>query len=121
MTNKPPDNDQWVRVYYNFHEDTLSVQNTNGIVIAHQDRVVLREAEFRVQPAGRQRTIEEGVKNVHAKVHGHWALECPIECPVAVRYNPYEDDFFKTVDGGYEIEFSPWCIIEKDRCFIPEE
>lgn len=120
MPNREPEQDEWVRVYYNIPEETLSVQNTRGIVIHHQDRVILRDADFRVSEAGRQRCLEEECKNIHAKVHGHWALECPVECPVAVRYNPYEDGYFKTVEGGYEIQYAPWCILEGNRCFVPE-
>lgn len=120
MSKSLPDEGQRVRVYYNIPEDTLSVQNTNGIVIHHQDRVVIEDADFRVSEAGRQRVLGEECKNIHAKIHGQWQEECPVKCNIPVRYNPYEDGYFKTVEQGFPVEFSPWCIIEKNRCFIPK-
>lgn len=113
---------RWVHVYYNIPKDTLSLRGTDGIVFDHRDRVVLKDAEFRVQPAGRKRCLEEGQRNIHAKVHG-WlcSQDPPVDCPVAVKYDPFDAGVFQTVSGGEAVEQSPWVIIDKTRCYIPEE
>lgn len=118
--SKEPTDGQRVHAYYNIPKDTVSVRNTSRKVILHRDTVVLRDGDFRVSEPGRERVLENERKNVHAMVYGYWAEECPVECPVAVRYNPYEDPYFKTVEGGERIEEADWVIIEKDRCYIPK-
>jgi len=112
---------RWVHVYYNIPKDTLSLRGTDGRVFDHRDRVVLEEAEFRVQPAGHQRCVEEGRRNIHAKVHG-WLCpdEPPVDCPIAVKYDPFDADYFQTVDGGDPVDEARWVIIDKTRCYIPE-
>ena len=60
-----------VRVYYNLQKDCLSVIDTEtGKLYCHAHRVDLRNAKFRVQPAGRERVLREKRKNVHAYVVG---------------------------------------------------
>lgn len=115
-----PTEGQRVHAYYNIPKDTVSVRNTSRRVILHRPRVILKDAEFRVSERGRRRVIEEQCKNVHAMVYGYWVEECPVDCSLAVRYNPYEDPFFKTVEEGERVEEAEWAIIHKNRCFIPE-
>lgn len=63
-----------VFVYFNLHKKVWSVKaldgRNKGRVIAHADKVLLRDATFKVSEAGRQRVIREKRKNVHAGVVG---------------------------------------------------
>jgi len=51
-----------VQVYYNLHKKCLSVRY-KGIVIAHTRQIVLTDAKFHVQPAGREKVLREKKKN----------------------------------------------------------
>ena len=60
-----------VKVYRNLHKDCFSVVSVKtGKVIGHADVVEIKNAQFRVQPAGRKKVLEEKRKNVHAYVTG---------------------------------------------------
>ena len=63
-----------VECYLNLHKSkpgapVLSIRH-KGIVIGHARAVRIWDATFPVQPAGRRRVLETGVKNVHAFVRG---------------------------------------------------
>ena len=58
-----------VEVYYNLHKRCLSIRH-RGKVIEHAKSVILRNANFRVQPAGRERVLKQKRKKVHAYVAG---------------------------------------------------
>ena len=58
-----------VEVYYNLHKKCLSVRK-RGLVIDHVSSILLKNAEFVVQPAGRKRVVKEKRKNVHAYIRG---------------------------------------------------
>ena len=60
-----------VKVYFNLNLDCLSVIDAEtGLLYCHAHRVEIHNAEFRVQPAGRERVLREKRKNVHAYVIG---------------------------------------------------
>ena len=63
-----------VFVYYNLHKKCWSLKalsgNQKGRVVAHGDAVELKDCEFKVSEAGRQRVLRERQKNVHAGVAG---------------------------------------------------
>ena len=60
-----------VKVYFNLNLDCLSVIDTEtGLLYCHAHRIEIHNAEFRVQPAGRERVIREKRKNVHAYIIG---------------------------------------------------
>lgn len=90
-----------VRVYRNLHTGTYSVQErqrSSWIVVAHCDRATLRDAEFRVSEAGRQRVLRERRKNVHAYVYGITARAPSwfdmLKYTDNVAYNPYRGASF---------------------------
>jgi hypothetical protein len=97
-----------VEVYWNLHKHVWSVRSCKtGRVIAHAERVVLRDVSWTVQPAGNRRVRETGRKNVHAFGRGTLAaldgvmwqrLDVPVPKAIdagargrlePVRYNPY--------------------------------
>lgn len=58
-----------VEVYWNLHKHQYSIRS-KGRVIMHADKVMLRDAKFVVQPAGRERVLATGQKSIHAFVRG---------------------------------------------------
>lgn len=108
-------------VYRNLANGCWSVK-VSGLVALHADTVLLRNAEFVVSEAGRQRVLKERRKNVHAGVRGEvvWASVINVRHPffgmhkhrlqdlsdvpvlrdgVGVTYNPYESGFFTYFNG----------------------
>ena len=92
-----------VEVYWNLHKKLFSVRalegENKGRVIQHAYKVKLEEASFVVQPAGRERVLREGKKNVHAFVRGRIANSGFEDChedfsDEKVTYNPYIYDTF---------------------------
>jgi len=73
-----------VHVYRNLgnaSKERYSIRQ-GGLVVGHADEVYLRDCEFRVSEAGRQRVLQEGRKNVHAYIKGRtlsgaalWAIK----------------------------------------------
>jgi hypothetical protein len=92
---------QKVKVYYNLHKHTFSVQK-NNIVVLHADYVKLNNVEFRVRQRGMEKVRQEKSKNVHAFVIGNLVDYCKYPCdeipeePTGniVTYNPYKFDSF---------------------------
>lgn len=110
-----------VDVYYNLNKGCLSLRALDGPergrVVGHADSVVLKDAEFVVQPGGRQRVLKEKRKNVHAFVRGilqavnslvrmHPATARP------VMYNPYLYDSFVTRDTKEPVVSAPQVLIQ---------
>ena len=56
-----------IYVYRNLNQKCWSIKY-RGLVIAHTPTAFMWDVEFRVNEAGRQRVLREGVKNVHAYV-----------------------------------------------------
>ena len=89
-----------VKVYYNLHKNCFSVVSLErgenyGRVIAHCDQIVLKNVQFKVSEAGRQRVLREQKKNVHAYAIGHiYTGELPILRSYSVTYNPYKYSSF---------------------------
>ena len=108
-------------IYFNLHKKCFSIRH-NGFVVAHASTVVVDEATTKVSETGRQRVLQERVKNVHAGVVGAvrefdgvatergkamgWFDGClPISSELIdkanmrkVSYNPYKGNTFFYVD-----------------------
>lgn len=84
-----------VHVYRNLHKNCWSVRH-KGKVIKHLDELILTEASFHVQPAGRAKVLRENRKNVHAYVKGYLddglAIRSSRKTPIT--YNPYKFGYF---------------------------
>lgn len=91
-----------VRVYFNLHKHTFSIQRRSDKgwrVSDYADEVLLEDVSFKVSEAGRQRVLATGQKNVHAFVTGTLVSEVP-PTTIGVRYNPHQSSKFITSDGG---------------------
>ena len=92
-----------VEVYWNLHKKCYSVRH-KGKVIDHVPYVALRDVQWVVQPAGRQRVLRERKKNVHAFARGTWLRgnneldlsnqELGLTKRQPVKYNPYQHKSF---------------------------
>lgn len=121
-----PDPSKRVEVYRNLNNGMWSVRQ-EGKIIFHCNRLVLRDARYRVQDAGRERVRKEGRKNVHAYISGYLSnvrgyhretKDLPKDKDGCLRdarvsYNPYTDEHFMcpTRDGKNRmlIWSSDWC------------
>ena len=94
-----------VYVYRNLHKNCWSVRQ-EGIIVAHTNKITLKDARFLVSPAGRSKVIKEQRKNVHAGISGYpvdeqemWDFHLKLDSHARnVKYNPYKYDSFVTED-----------------------
>jgi len=118
-----------VDVYYNLHKKTFSIR-CKGRVIAHRDRVTIKNPEYIVGEKGRQRVLNERSKNVHAFVRGTLMDNASVETWIdkhhgmkvafKVKYNPYVHDTFVTAFDGEPIHKSEWAVLSKKTDLPPE-
>ena len=107
------DLNQPVEVYKNLSRDCYSVRQ-GGIVRFHTHAICLKDVEYKVSEAGRQRVLREKRKNVHAVVKGTivhsrelWFEKLPFPADW-VTYNPYKNDSFYVVGDGEKIKKSQY-------------
>lgn len=103
--------DKSVFVYFNLHRKLWSIKSRKtGRVLAHTDKVVLKDAEFRVGQAGRRRVLEERRKNVHAGVAGEWvdSYSSELDFDTPVTYNPYKYETFVKVESETPVKSAEW-------------
>ena len=111
---------QKVRVYWNLHKKTWSIQDCkSGLVIDHKDKVVLEIAKFVVRKGGQKRVRTEGKKNVHAFAVGLISTEQDIKKHFPnyyrVKYNPYTDNYFKQQScDANQYKPKEWDYVNKD-------
>ena len=121
-----------VDVYKNLHNGKWSVLDRKTRRLhQHANRFVVRGATFVVQPAGRQRVIDEGRKNVHAFVRGeyygapHFLELDKADFPVRVSYNPKDADHFIRTDTGEKVTKSAslngLVLLDKDGAWMQSE
>ena len=93
-----------VEVYRNLNVDCFSVRQ-DGIVLAHTNYIVLKDATFVVRKKGREKVLREKRKNVHAFVRGFPTTPLIAECDIPdweladhwgteVKYDPYKYSSF---------------------------
>ena len=122
-----------VDVYRNLHKNTWSIRSrTTGRVMVHADRMVVKNVKFVVQPAGRQRLLDEERKNVHAFVRGTLSpistdMLTQVAFNVQIKYNPYilEPDqragHFYEVDTEETVGEAPIVILDTKGAWIRED
>lgn len=117
----------YVRVYRNLRlsSDGRKVYSVlrGGRVVAHVHQIMLKDAKFQVQPAGRARVRRERRKCVHAFVAGTvtesaFGTDASGRLPARVTYNPYQDDQFRcrsrTGDVDYWAKSALAVIVNQD-------
>ncbi len=112
MWQKPRDIHRIMRisVYRNLNKDCLSVKclvpgsDRYGIVVSHEQKVHIKDAEFVVQDAGRERARETSRRNVHAFVRGEWDDSQKVVCGEPVTYNPFQYEHFVHAESKEPVE-----------------
>lgn len=96
-------------VFRNLHHKGVvwSIQSTEGRTISHNDHILIKNAKFVVQPAGRERVRATKRKVVHAGIRGEvvtdpfeaGAILGQIDKSKTAYYNPYTTDHFVGANG----------------------
>lgn len=121
-----------VDVYKNLRNGRWSVLDRKTRRLhQHADQFVVRGATLVVQPAGRQRVIDEGRKNVHAFVRGEYYgtpnfLELDkADFPIRLSYNPYKAGHFIRTDTGEKVTESAslhgLVLLDEDGAWMQSE
>jgi hypothetical protein len=106
-------------VYRNITKQCWSVRD-DGIVVAHLDCLVVRDAKFLVSEAGRRRVVREKRKNVHAGISGLVIagqkdlslLSDVIRHGAKVRYNPYQFKTFVLAESEEPVSKAAWAYLD---------
>jgi hypothetical protein len=127
MTHRKPEPGERVFVYRNLHKRMWSVKSaeTNRL-LCHCSNLILKQCQFKVSEAGRQRVIRERRKNVHAGIYGHWCEDISV---LAVRnrgwdevtYDPYSKEGFTRVEDGSRIESAPYTVFMTNTVYASRE
>jgi hypothetical protein len=113
-----------VRVYWNLHKKTFSIQDTHtGRVIGHSQHIVIEDASFVVRQGGRLKVIETRRKNVHAFVVGRLTSVTAqplkkVRSLTELTYNPYKYDAFVTkVNDQTKVSNSGFVVLNNRQIF----
>ena len=107
-----------IKVYRNLHNGLYSIKQ-KGLVVAHAQRLYLRDCKFTVRESGRQRVIKEKRKNVHAFIEGYITdsvMGTTVErndLPIAVTYNPYLHNSFVNKQNNKPIQGAMGVILSE--------
>lgn len=113
-----------VHVYRNLHKRCWSIRQ-QGIVIGHARSVILRDVTSHVQPAGREKVLLEGRKNVHAYLKGELLFQSDHSAIRHVRdrkitYNPYAMDTFRFARGGKDFVSARFVLLNDEGAFVTD-
>lgn len=91
-------------------------------MVAHRQSLTLKDVQFKVSEAGRQRVIREKKKNVHAGVVGQWDDElCSdtiFNTGTPVTYNPYKYTGFVIKDNESPIQKASRAFLTNKKIYI---
>jgi hypothetical protein len=110
-----------VDVYINLIRDCVSVRSREtedyGTVVSQEQKVRINNPSFVVQESGRQRVIEDGIKNVHAFVRGEWDGSLQIVHGDYVTYDPFEHEQFYCPDMDSYVSEAEKCSVSRSGVF----
>lgn len=113
---------QKVKVYRNLHKDCISVvDNKSGLVVAHTQQILLKNVQFKVSEAGRQRVLKEKRKNVHAYLVGEFVTSEVKDLDGIKQqayYNPYTTKHFIDLETGCEVKFADLALLVGKKVFF---
>lgn len=95
-----------VMVYRNLHNKQFVWSVKQGsLVMAHANRICMKNVNFIVKQSGRNKVLLEKQKNVHAYVVGYICADtCQYQNMIPVTYNPYHMDSFVKKNLDYSIQ-----------------
>jgi len=113
--------------YCNLQKNCLSTLHASGPrygrLFRHADTVLIRNAVFRVQPAGHRKAVEARQRNVHAMIKGDSDLDRDVSGylsdgkAVRVRYNPFVHGFFFRADNESPVKRADLVILRGKEMF----
>ena len=104
-----------VYVYFNLHRNVFSIRQSNRVK-RHAKQLCLKDVRYLVQPAGRSKVLETGVKNVHAGLSGYFVDRVPVPAvSFDVTYNPFKYSTFVDVEDREPQEWSEFAYLSCGR------
>jgi len=88
-----------------------------GYVVGHTEELTLKNVNFHVNKAGRERCLKKKQRNVHAWVTGI-INDSNVPCEKKLHYNPYKASYFRTEEKDSELLFAKYLTINKTGVFI---
>lgn len=111
-----------VDIYKNLHVDNgYSIRSAkSGLVLAHATTITLKNCRFYVSESGRQKTIEQKRKRVHAWVRGeltaiNQVMDTSFER--TIYYNPYVTQHFLDIAANTYIYEEKEIHLEGKYCY----
>jgi hypothetical protein len=122
VKDRPLQTGQRVQVYYNLHQGGYSIKDKRtGLVVGYANNVLItKQVKFKVQQAGRRKTIQEKRKRVHAYIEGDFQgadMEYDYSNLNKVYYNPYETEHFTDVHDGSQVHLSTIAFCTDKVCY----
>ena len=109
------DRNRRVYVYFNLHKKIWSVRQS-GSPVEHHKTICLKDVRYLVQPAGRKRVLDTGVKNVHAGLSGYIVGSVPVPAiSFDVTYNPFKYSSFVDTEDHETQEWSEYAYLSCGR------
>jgi hypothetical protein len=108
-----------IKVYKNLHKDCYSIKQ-GSLVVAHAERLCLRDVTFKVNEKNRQKVIKTKQKNVHAFIEGFYdtsgmgTVASKNDLPVKVYYNPYKTSTFINKESNNTLKGAAFVIADKN-------
>ena len=104
-----------VYVYFNLHRNVFSIRQSNRVK-RHAKQLCLKDVRYLVQPAGRSKVLETGVKNVHAGLSGYFVDRVPVPAvSFDVTYNPFKYNSVVAVESKRPIQHSDYAYLEAGK------
>lgn len=105
-----------IKIYRNLNRKGKIYSITqNNLVCGYTDNITVSFCNLKINKAGKQKTIESGIRNVHAFIEGY--IVCDVEeyirdlykCPI--KYNPF-------VSNGFILSFGDILSFEIKECTV---
>jgi hypothetical protein len=109
-----------IKVYRNLHKDCYSIKQ-GSLVVAHAERLCLRDVIFKVNEKNRQKVLKTKQKNVHAFIEGFYDTSgmgtgaSKNDLPVEVYYNPYKTSTFVNKESNNALKGAVFVIADKKQ------
>lgn len=109
-----------IKVYKNLHKNCYSIKQ-GTLVVAHAERLCIKDVTFKVSEVNRQKVIETGQKNVHAFIEGFYTTSGMgtsaerNDLPVEVYYNPYKTSKFMNKQYNKSLKGAMFVIASENQ------
>jgi hypothetical protein len=117
--NRSIDLEKPIKVYRNLHKDCYSIKQ-GTLVVAHAERLCLRDVYFKVNEKNRQKVLQTKQKNVHAFIEGIYETSGmgktsdKNDLPVEIYYNPYKTNTFINKQSNKPLKGAMFIIADKN-------